>query len=96
VTRARRDIRGPPALIEGNQVRVLAVSSVQRIPSVPDIPTTRGLGFPNSEYVFWIGAFAPAATPRDVVARVHDAIVKALAAPDVANPISKLGAEPMH
>ena len=77
-------------------MRVLAVSSVQRIPSVPDIPTTRELGFPNSEYVFWIGAFAPAATPRDVVARVHDAIVKALAAPDVANPISKLGAEPMH
>ena len=69
---------------------------MRRSPSVPDIPTTRELGFPDSEYVFWIGAFAPAATPRDVVARLHDAIAKALADPDLANAINKLGAEPMH
>jgi tripartite-type tricarboxylate transporter receptor subunit TctC len=50
---------------------------------------------PNLEYVFRIGAFAPAATPRDVVARRHEAITKALADPGVANAINKFGAEPM-
>ena len=48
-------------LIEGNQVRALAVTSPKRSPSLPNIPTTLEAGYPNSEYVFWIGAFAPAA-----------------------------------
>ena len=68
---------------------------MQRSPSLPDIPTTLEVGFPNSEYVFWIGAFAPAATPRDIVQRLHGAITKALADPDVQNGIKKLAAEPM-
>jgi tripartite-type tricarboxylate transporter receptor subunit TctC len=82
-------------LIESKQLRALAVSSLQRSPSLPDIPTTLEVGFPNSEYVFWIGAFAPAATPRDIVQRLHGAITKALADPDVQNGIKKLAAEPM-
>ena len=82
-------------LIESNQLRALAVTSGQRSPSLPDIPTTLEAGFPNSEYVFWIGAFAPAATPRNIVQRLHDAITKALADPDVQNGITKLAAEPM-
>jgi tripartite-type tricarboxylate transporter receptor subunit TctC len=82
-------------LIESKQLRALAVTSGRRSPSVPDIPTTLEAGFPNSEYVFWIGAFAPAATPRDIVQQLHDAITKALADPDVQNGIKKLAAEPM-
>lgn len=82
-------------LIEGKQLRALAVSSVRRSRSLPDTPTTLELGFPNSQYVFWIGAFAPAATPRDVVQRLHGAMKKALADPDVANAFNKQGAEPM-
>ena len=82
-------------LIESKQLRALAVTSGPRSPSVPDIPTTLEAGVPNSEYVFWIGAFAPAATPRDIVQRLHDAITKALADPDVQNGIKKLAAEPM-
>jgi tripartite-type tricarboxylate transporter receptor subunit TctC len=82
-------------LIEGKQLRALAVTSGQRSPSVPDIPTTLEAGFPNSEYAFWIGAFAPAATPRDIVQRLHDAITKALADPEVQNGMKKLAAEPM-
>src|SRR3954447_15634672 len=82
-------------LIEGKQLRALAVTSGQRSPSMPDIPTTLEAGFPNSEYAFWIGAFAPAATPRDIVQRLHNAITKALADPDVQNGMNKLAAEPM-
>lgn len=82
-------------LIEGNQVRALAVSSLKRSPSLPNIPTTLEAGYPNSEYVFWIGVFAPAATPRDIVARLHAEITKALADPQVKASIQKLAAEPM-
>src|SRR5438045_1482543 len=58
-------------LTESKQLRALAVTSAQRSPSLPDIPTTLEAGFANSQYVFWIGAFAPAATPRDIVQRLH-------------------------
>jgi tripartite-type tricarboxylate transporter receptor subunit TctC len=82
-------------LIESKQLRALAVTSGHRSPSLPDIPTTLEAGFANSEYVFWIGAFAPVTTPRDIARRLHDAITKALADPDVQNNIKKLAAEPM-
>src|SRR6185503_18287993 len=82
-------------LIESKQVRALAVTSARRSPSLPDIPTTLEAGYANSEYVFWIGVFAPRATPRDIVTRLHDEIAKALADPQVRASIQKLAAEPM-
>lgn len=82
-------------LIEGNQVRALAVSSPKRSAALPDIPTTLEAGYPNSEYVFWIGAFAPGGTPREIVQRLHEAIVKAVSAPEVQGNTRKLAAEPM-
>jgi tripartite-type tricarboxylate transporter receptor subunit TctC len=82
-------------LIESNQVRALAVSSLKRTPTLPDIPTTLEAGFPNSEYVFWIGVFAPASTPHDIISRLHGEITKALADPQVRASIQKLAAEPM-
>jgi tripartite-type tricarboxylate transporter receptor subunit TctC len=82
-------------LIEGNQVRALAVSSLKRSAALPSIPTTLEAGYPNSEYVFWIGTFAPGGTPREIVARLHEAIVKAVSDPEVQSNIRKLAAEPM-
>src|ERR1700682_6039689 len=58
-------------LIQAGQVRGLAVSSLARSESLPDIPTTLEAGYPESDYVFWIGVFAPANTPRDIVDRLH-------------------------
>jgi tripartite-type tricarboxylate transporter receptor subunit TctC len=82
-------------LIESNEVRGLAVSGLTRSDVLPDIPTTLEAGYPNSDYVFWIGLFAPAATPRDIVTRLHDAAAKALADKTVADNLRKLGAAPM-
>ncbi|HEV7982217.1 MAG TPA: tripartite tricarboxylate transporter substrate-binding protein [Xanthobacteraceae bacterium] len=82
-------------LIESNEVRGLAVSGLTRSDVLPDIPTTLEAGYPNSDYVFWIGLFAPAATPRDIVVRLHDAAAKALADKAVADNLRKLGAAPM-
>jgi tripartite-type tricarboxylate transporter receptor subunit TctC len=83
------------SLIESNQIRALAVSSLKRNAALPDIPTTLEAGYPNSEYVFWIGVFAPQGTPRDIVERLHAEIVKALNDPAIKDGMKKLAAEPM-
>jgi tripartite-type tricarboxylate transporter receptor subunit TctC len=82
-------------LIDSNQVRALAVSSPQRSPALPAVPTTLEAGYANSEYVFWIGVFAPGGTPADIIQRLHAAIVAALNDPDVQANMRKLAAEPM-
>jgi tripartite-type tricarboxylate transporter receptor subunit TctC len=87
----------PPArgLIAGKKVDVLAVSGVKRASALPDVPTTVEAGFPNSEYNFWIGMFAPAKTPAAIVARLNAETVKALADPVVKGRLAKLGADPL-
>jgi tripartite-type tricarboxylate transporter receptor subunit TctC len=83
-------------LIASNQVRGLAVSSLKRSAALPDIQTTLEAGYPNSDYVLWIGLFAPAATPRDIVRRLHDETAKALAEPTIRDLLKTLGADPME
>jgi tripartite-type tricarboxylate transporter receptor subunit TctC len=82
-------------LIESKQVRVLAVSSPQRSAALPAVPTTLEAGYANSDYVFWIGVFAPGGTPSDIVQRLNAEIVKALNDPDVQGNMRKLAADPM-
>jgi tripartite-type tricarboxylate transporter receptor subunit TctC len=83
-------------LIESREIGGLAVSSLKRSASLPDVPTTLEAGYPNSDYVFWIGLFAPAATPPAIVARLHDETAKALNEPVIRDALKKLGAEPME
>ena len=52
-------------------------------------------GFPKGEFNFWVGLLAPAATPRDIVARLNAEINKALQAADMVERFARLGAEPM-
>jgi tripartite-type tricarboxylate transporter receptor subunit TctC len=87
----------PPArgLIAGTKVVALAVSNSARSSALPDIPTTVEAGIPNSEYDFWLGMFAPAATPKDIVERLNAEIAKALQDPGVKERLAKLGADPM-
>ena len=59
------------------------------------MPTTVEAGFPNSEYNFWTGIFAPARTPADIKAKLHAEISKALAHPPVRDKLRALGADPM-
>jgi len=82
-------------LIQSGQVRGLAVSSLARSDTLPDIPTTIEAGYPDSDYVFWVGLFAPAATPRNIINRLHDAAAAALADKAVAENLKALGAAPM-
>jgi len=79
--------------IKGGQLLALAVGSPQRSSALPDVPTTTEAGVPGSEFNFWIGMMAPAKTPRDIVNRLNEEVVKALASPDVKERFAKLGAD---
>ena len=72
-------------LLKDGQLQALAVSGSSRASALPDVPTTVEAGYPNSEYNFWAGVFAPAKTPADIRAKLYAEIVKAL------NPIAAGG-----
>jgi tripartite-type tricarboxylate transporter receptor subunit TctC len=59
------------------------------------VPTTVEAGYPNTEYNFWAGVFAPAKTSADVRARLHAEIAKALMLPAIRQRLNELGADPM-
>ena len=82
-------------MIEANEVRALAVSSIRRAVARPDLPTTVEAGFANSDSSFWVGAFAPAGTAPAIVERLHQAIIAAVSDPAMKATFAKLGAEPM-
>lgn len=68
--------------IRSGKLRALAVTSLQRSPVAPDVPTVAESGFPGFEALAWHGILAPGRTPPTVVAKLNEEIVKALADPD--------------
>jgi tripartite-type tricarboxylate transporter receptor subunit TctC len=82
-------------LIRGGKLLALAVSSSKRASALPDVPTTIEAGVPESDLDFWVGAFVPKKTPRDVVAKMHDEIVKAIENPGTKAKLTTLGVEQM-
>ena len=82
-------------LIRDGRLQALAVGTAQRSPLLPDVPTTTEAGFAQSDYVFWVALFAPAATPRAIVDRLNAEALKALASPEAREKLAVLGAEPM-
>jgi tripartite-type tricarboxylate transporter receptor subunit TctC len=83
-----------PQIREG-RLTALAVGTATRSPQLPNVPTTIESGYPNSEFVFWVGLFAPAATPRPIIDRLNAEALKALASPEIKQKLEVLGAEPM-
>jgi len=83
---------GPMSNIKAGKFRALAVSSANRLPQMPDVPTLKELGYPGMEDYTWVGIFAPAGTPRDVAQKLNDAILKAM--PDLRARLDGLAFEP--
>jgi tripartite-type tricarboxylate transporter receptor subunit TctC len=81
--------------IKAGRLLGLAVSSPQRASAMPDIPTTLELGYPDSDYTFWMGVFMPAKTPPEIVAKLHDELRKALDNPALKERLATLGVEAM-
>jgi tripartite-type tricarboxylate transporter receptor subunit TctC len=80
---------------KSGKLRALGVSSAQRAAVAPTIPTIAEAGVPGYEVVQWFGVFAPAATPQEIVTRVHTAVVRALQDPTVRERFVSDGAEPI-
>ena len=73
----------------------LAVGSSKRASVLPDLPTTIEAGFPDSDYNFWVGLFAPAKTPAALIERLYRGTSAALQSREMRERLPKLGAEPM-
>jgi tripartite-type tricarboxylate transporter receptor subunit TctC len=96
----RIDMYAAPAvnaisLSKEGKVSALAASSRKRLPLMPNIPTLAEVGLPDAEYNFWVGAFAPAKTPKAIIERLNREIVAALKRKEIADKIVALGGSPM-
>jgi tripartite-type tricarboxylate transporter receptor subunit TctC len=80
--------------VRTGRLKGLAVSSAKRSAAAPEIPTVAEAGVPGFQYVTWYGVFAPAATPKDVIAKLNAEIVRGLQDKDVAQRLLREGAEP--
>lgn len=85
----------PSALqyVRAGKLNALGVTSAKRSPELPNVPTIAEAGVPGYEASSWFGLFVPAATPAPVQAKLHAALVKVLAQPDVKKRMADQGAE---
>lgn len=79
---------------QDKKMKILAVSSEQRLKAAPEIPTFTELGYPSVVLYSYYGVLAPAKTPKPIIDKLNAAMVKALAMPDVQERIKQNGAEP--
>ena len=79
--------------VKAGKMKALAVGSLQRTASMPDVPTLAESGYPDFSAENWYGVYAPAGTPRDIVMKLNHEIVKALNMPDVKERFTSQGAD---
>ena len=77
--------------IKGGRMKALAVTAGGRHPQLPDVPSAGEAGFPELVVTSWQAAAAPAKTPREIVAKLNQATVKALRSPDVSERMKQIG-----
>lgn len=80
--------------VASGRLRGIAVGSAQRSPAAPDIPTVAEAGLKGFQYVTWYALLAPAAVPKDIIARINADAVKVLSQPDMVQRFASQGAEP--
>lgn len=86
----------PPVipLMQAGKLKLLATTGGKRIPAIPDLPTIAEAGYPGAAMGIWYGLVAPAATPKDVLTRVHKEITRIMTLPDIRERFVQLGTEP--
>lgn len=80
--------------VKAGKLRALAVTSASRSPMLPDLPTVAEAGLAGFDVTSWYGIFAPAATPRPILAKLHGEVVAIVTSPEVSQRLASLGAEP--
>ncbi|MFT3721928.1 Bug family tripartite tricarboxylate transporter substrate binding protein [Pseudorhodoferax sp.] len=81
--------------VRSGKLRPIAVTTAKRSPELPDVPTIAESGVPGYEATSWFGMFAPAATPKPVLDKLHAALLKVLAQPEVKKKIAEQGGDPV-
>lgn len=81
-------------MVKAGKVKAFAVTTAQRMPALPDVPTFAEQGFPAMTQVIWVGLWVPSDVPAPVQARLRDAALKALQQPAVRERLTALGMEP--
>jgi tripartite-type tricarboxylate transporter receptor subunit TctC len=81
--------------IKGGKVKVYAVTTKTRVPSLPDVPTAAEAGLPDFEVGIWHGLYAPKGTPKPVIERLNKALKVALHDPTLIKRFAELGTEPV-
>jgi tripartite-type tricarboxylate transporter receptor subunit TctC len=80
-------------LVNSGKLKVLAVSSAKRAPLLPAVPTLSEAGLPGYARTGWNGVLVPAATPREIIAKLNAAIVKGINTPEATEALAKIGIE---
>jgi tripartite-type tricarboxylate transporter receptor subunit TctC len=81
--------------IQAGKLRAMGIAAEQRSPIAPEIPTVAEAGGPAMTLASWYGLLAPAGTPREIIAKLHDEVVKAIALPDLRQRYLASGIEPV-
>jgi tripartite-type tricarboxylate transporter receptor subunit TctC len=83
----------PPAVghVKSGRVRAIAVTSAQRSPALPEVPTVDELGYPGFDDLTWTAFFAPAGMPSDLVNRINSEVTRALSTTEVRERLAQLG-----
>ena len=82
-------------LYGSGKLRVLAVASKTRSPAMPEVPTAAEAGLPGYETGAWYGLYAPAKTPKDIVAKIQRDTAEVLKRPEVGERLKQIGATPV-
>lgn len=82
-------------MIRAGKLKLLAVATPQRMPQFPDVPTVSESGLKGFTFNSWFAILTPAGTPKEIVAKLHDEIVKALADPEIRAKLDALGLKPL-
>jgi tripartite-type tricarboxylate transporter receptor subunit TctC len=83
------------ALIRGNKLRALAVTSLQRSAALPDVPTLDESGLKGFEAVAWNGLTAPAKTPREIIMKINADVIKIVNSPELKERLKADGSDPV-
>ena len=75
------NVASTAAMIKAGKLRPLAIANLKRLPEYPDVPTMKEIGYADVGTIAWQGLFAPAGTPKDVLAALQKAVNEAMQAP---------------
>jgi tripartite-type tricarboxylate transporter receptor subunit TctC len=79
------------ALVRGDQVKLIGVTTQARLAQFPDVPTVSESGLPGFLFNSWFAIVAPAGTPKDIVTRLNQEVLKALADPETRRKLDEQG-----